>query len=433
VEFRKFTKLQINMESSMSRIVGRLYGEGDLVEIRLNVNKIAEIIPAQKPSEQEQQQIILPGLVDLHTHLREPGFERSETIESGSRSAAAGGFTCVFAMANTEPTSDTAASLETTKRIGDEVGLVQVQPIGAVTKGLEGEVLADLSAMASSKAKARVFSDDGKCVSDPLIMRRALEYVKTFDGVIAQHAEDPRLTQNAQMNEGALSNQLGLKGWPGVAEESIIARDILLADMVGANLHICHLSTKKSVEIVRFAKSQGMRVTAEATPHHLTLTEDLLETYNPRYKVNPPLRTREDVEALRRGVQDGTIDIVATDHAPHALEMKYCNYQDSAFGMTGLETALASIQMALIDTQMISWRDVGRIMSETPAKIGQVEATQGQKIAVGKYANLCIYNPHLPKEVIPEDQKTRSTNSPYKHMVLPGRVIQTYYLGKQTF
>lgn len=417
----------------MSRIVGRLYGEGDLVEIRLNVNKIAEIIPAQKPSEQEQQQIILPGLVDLHTHLREPGFERSETIESGSRSAAAGGFTCVFAMANTEPTSDTAASLETTKRIGDEVGLVQVQPIGAVTKGLEGEVLADLSAMASSKAKARVFSDDGKCVSDPLIMRRALEYVKTFDGVIAQHAEDPRLTQNAQMNEGALSNQLGLKGWPGVAEESIIARDILLADMVGANLHICHLSTKKSVEIVRFAKSQGMRVTAEATPHHLTLTEDLLETYNPRYKVNPPLRTREDVEALRRGVQDGTIDIVATDHAPHALEMKYCNYQDSAFGMTGLETALASIQMALIDTQMISWRDVGRIMSETPAKIGQVEATQGQKIAVGKYANLCIYNPHLPKEVIPEDQKTRSTNSPYKHMVLPGRVIQTYYLGKQTF
>lgn len=301
----------------MGKIIGKIYGEGDVVQIQIDGSRIKSITPVISPTSEQTNYVILPGLVDLHTHLREPGFERSETIGSGSKSAAAGGFTCVFAMANTEPTSDTSASLETTKRIGDEVGLVQVQPIGAVTKGLNGTNLADLGAMANSSAKARVFSDDGRCVHDSLIMRRALEYVKSFNGVIAQHAQDPKLTIDAQMNEGDISAKIGLEGWPGVAEESIIARDILLAELTQSRLHICHLSTAKSVEIVRFAKSKGIKVTAEVTPHHLNLTHDLLVEYNPRYKVNPPLRTKDDVLALREGVKDGTIDIIATDHAPH--------------------------------------------------------------------------------------------------------------------
>lgn len=417
----------------MGKIIGKIYGEGDVVQIQIDGSRIKSITPVISPTSEQTNYVILPGLVDLHTHLREPGFERSETIGSGSKSAAAGGFTCVFAMANTEPTSDTSASLETTKRIGDEVGLVQVQPIGAVTKGLNGTNLADLGAMANSSAKARVFSDDGRCVHDSLIMRRALEYVKSFNGVIAQHAQDPKLTIDAQMNEGDISAKIGLEGWPGVAEESIIARDILLAELTQSRLHICHLSTAKSVEIVRFAKSKGIKVTAEVTPHHLNLTHDLLVEYNPRYKVNPPLRTKDDVLALREGVKDGTIDIIATDHAPHALEMKYCNFQNSAFGMTGLETALSAVQKSLVDTNMTTFRDVAKLMSFIPAKIGQVDDLQGRPVEVGEYANLCVYDPTYSGFIDPDKQFTRSSNSPFKHIELPGKVLQTYYLGKQTY
>ncbi|MDR1861535.1 MAG: dihydroorotase [Candidatus Ancillula sp.] len=416
-------------KSKSSRIIGRLYGAGDVVEVQ--VDALSGKITSITPTNEESELIILPGLVDLHTHLRQPGQENSETIATGSRAAAAGGYTCVHAMANTIPVSDTASSVEQTARIGDEVGLVEVRPIGAVTKGLNGVKMAELGAMAESNAKVKMFSDDGKCVFDPLIMRRALEYVKAFDGIIAQHSQDPRLTENAQMNEGALSSKLGLQGWPAVAEESIIARDILLAKHTGSRLHICHLSTKGAVEIVRFAKSQGINVTAEATPHHLYLSEEELAEYNPRYKVNPPLRRREDVEAVQQGVIDGTIDIIGTDHAPHALELKYCNFQDSAFGMTGLETALRVIDAVFIKTDRLTWRDVVRIMSEKPAQIVGL-SSQGQELKVGNVANICVYNPNAESEIVPEEQYTKSTNSPFKHKTLPGEVVATFYRGRQT-
>ncbi|MET1019006.1 MAG: dihydroorotase, partial [Microterricola sp.] len=276
--------------------------------------------------------LALPGLVDLHTHLREPGYEQSETVLTGSRAAAAGGFTSIFAMANTSPVADTAGVVEQVLSLGEQAAYATVRPIGAVTVGLAGEKLAELGAMATSRAQVRVFSDDGFCVSDPLLMRRALEYVKAFDGVIAQHAQEPRLTVGAQMNEGALSGELGLTGWPAVAEESIIARDVLLAEHVGSRLHICHVSTAGSVDVIRWAKARGIAVTAEVTPHHLLLTEELVASYDARYKVNPPLRRREDVEALRAALADGTIDIVATDHAPHPVEAKDCEWDAAANG-----------------------------------------------------------------------------------------------------
>ncbi|MFM8156116.1 MAG: dihydroorotase, partial [Actinomycetes bacterium] len=270
--------------------------------------------------------VALPGFVDLHTHLREPGREDAETVESGSRAAALGGYTCVHAMANTSPVADTAGVVEQVWRLGERTGLVDVRPVGAVTVGLGGERMAEIGAMAHSAAQVRVFSDDGKCVHDAALMRRALEYVKAFDGVVAQHAQEPRLTENAQMNEGILSGQLGLTGWPAVAEEAIIARDVLLAQHVDSRLHVCHVSTAGSVEVIRWAKSRGVDVTAEVCPHHLILTEDLVTSYDPIYKVNPPLRTAADVEALRAALADGTIDAIATDHAPHPHEDKDCEW-----------------------------------------------------------------------------------------------------------
>ena len=316
--------------------------------------------------------IALPGLVDLHTHLREPGREDAETVETGTHAAALGGFTAVHAMANTEPVADTAGVVEQVWRLGREAGYADVFPVGAVTVGLAGERIAELGAMADSAARVRVFSDDGKCVSDPLLMRRALEYVKAFDGVIAQHSQEPRLTENAQMNEGELSGRLGLAGWPAVAEEAIIARDCLLAAHVGSRLHVCHVSTAGSVEIVRQAKSRGWNVTAEVTPHHLLLTDELAATYDPVYKVNPPLRSAADVEALRAGLADGTIDIVATDHAPHPHEDKDCEWAAAAFGMLGLETALSVVQQTMVDTGLLDWAgrrraDVRRPGAHRPA------------------------------------------------------------------
>ncbi len=304
--------------------------------------------------------VALPGLVDLHTHLREPGREDAETVETGTRAAALGGFTAVHAMANTDPVADTAGVVEQVWRLGREAGYCDVFPIGAVTVGLGGERLAELGAMADSAARVRVFSDDGKCVSDAVLMRRALEYVKAFDGVIAQHAQEPRLTEGAQMNECELSGKLGLTGWPAVAEEAIIARDCLLAAHVGSRLHVCHVSTAGSVEIVRDAKRKGWNVTAEVCPHHLLLTDDLAETYDPIYKVNPPLRSHTDVAALRAGLADGTIDIVATDHAPHPHEDKDCEWAAAAFGMLGLETALSIVQETMVDPGLLSWAGRGR-------------------------------------------------------------------------
>lgn len=377
--------------------------------------------------------IALPGLVDLHTHLREPGREDAETIESGTRAAAAGGYTCVHAMANTQPVADTAGVVEQVWHKGQEAGWCEVRPVGAVTVGLAGERLAEIGAMATSAAAVRVFSDDGICVSDPVLMRRALEYVKAFDGVIAQHAQEPRLTEDSLMHEGDVSAELGLKGWPAVAEEAIIARDVLLAEHVQSRLHICHLSTAGSVDIVRWAKARGINVTAEVCPHHLILTDEHVRGYDSLFKVNPPLRTKADVEAVRRGLADGTIDIVATDHAPHSPESKDCEFSAAAFGMTGLETALSIVIETMVNNPEydFSWEDVARTMSTTPAQIGRVES-QGRPLAVGEPAHIVLVDPERRWRVSPKDLHSMSENTPYVDMELPAQVVATFYHGRAT-
>ena len=380
--------------------------------------------------------IALPGLVDLHTHLREPGREDAETVETGTRAAALGGFTAVHAMANTDPVADTAGVVEQVWRLGREAGHCDVFPVGAVTVGLGGEQLAELGAMADSAARVRVFSDDGKCVSDPVLMRRALEYVKAFDGVIAQHAQEPRLTEDAQMNEGELSGRLGLRGWPAVAEEAIIARDVLLAQHVRSRLHVCHVSTAGSVEIVRWAKTMAEKdgtwtVTAEACPHHLLLTDELAATYDPIYKVNPPLRSAKDVEALRAGLADGTIDVVATDHAPHPHEDKDCEWQAAAFGMLGLETALSIVQQTMVDTGLIDWAGVAERLSYAPARIGRL-ADHGRPIAEGEPANIVLYDAAATRVVDSGEMASLSRNTPYAGRELPGRVVATFLRGTPT-
>ncbi|MFE6786057.1 dihydroorotase [Streptomyces sp. NPDC057680] len=376
-------------------------------------------------------QILLPGLVDLHTHLREPGREDSETVLTGTRAAASGGFTAVFAMANTHPVADTAGVVEQVYRLGKESGYCDVQPIGAVTVGLEGRKLAELGAMHDSAAGVTVFSDDGKCVDDAVIMRRALEYVKAFGGVVAQHAQEPRLTEGAQMNEGIVSAELGLGGWPAVAEESIIARDVLLAEHVGSRVHICHLSTAGSVEIVRWAKSRGIDVTAEVTPHHLLLTDEMVRSYNPVYKVNPPLRTEKDVLALREALADGTIDIVATDHAPHPHEDKDCEWAAAAMGMVGLETALSVVQQTMVETGLLDWAGVADRMSFAPARIGRATG-HGRPVSAGEPANLTLVDPAYRGVVDPADFASRSRNTPYEGRELPGRVTHTFLRGRAT-
>ncbi|MGV9597642.1 dihydroorotase [Streptosporangium sandarakinum] len=380
--------------------------------------------------------IALPGLVDLHTHLREPGREDAETVETGTRAAALGGYTAVHAMANTDPVADTAGVVEQVWRLGQEAGHCDVRPVGAVTVGLEGQRLAELGAMADSAARVRVFSDDGKCVSDAVLMRRALEYVKAFDGVIAQHAQEPRLTAGAQMNEGVVSGRLGLTGWPAVAEEAIIARDCLLAAHVGSRLHVCHVSTAGSVEIIRWAKSKGWDVTAEVTPHHLLLTDDLVEdspvgAYNPIYKVNPPLRTRADVEALRLALADGTIDCVATDHAPHPVEDKETEWSAAAMGMIGLETALSVVHEAMVETGLLDWSGVAERMSYAPARIGRL-AGHGRPVEAGAPANITLYDASARAGVDPSAFASRSRNTPYEGRTLPGRVVATLLRGRPT-
>jgi dihydroorotase len=375
--------------------------------------------------------IVLPGLVDLHTHLREPGREDAETIETGSRAAALGGFTAVHAMANTDPVADTAGVVEQVWRLGREAGLVDVRPVGAVTVGLAGTQLAELGAMADSPARVRVFSDDGRCVADPALMRRALEYVKAFDGVVAQHAEEPRLTVDAQLNEGALAARLGLTGWPAAAEEAVIARDVLLAGHVGSRLHVCHVSTAGSVEILRWAKAKGWRVTAEATPHHLLLTEDLAASYDPVYKVNPPLRTAEDVEALRGGLADGVLDAVATDHAPHALEDKETEWAAARPGMLGLETALSVVVAAMVETGRLDWRGVAMRMSVWPARIGTLDG-HGRDLIDGAPAHLTLVDPAARWTVDASQSASRSRNNPYAGMTLPARVVATFLAGRAT-
>ncbi len=412
-----------------------LYGEGQPVDVRLEGGLVVEIGAGLPVGDSEPFEaaglVALPGLVDLHTHLREPGREDAETVETGTLAAAHGGFTAVHAMANTDPVADNAGVVEQVWRLGLEAGHCDVAPVGAVTVGLAGEQLAELGTMADSAARVRVFSDDGKCVSDAGLMRRALEYVKAFDGVIAQHAQEPRLTLGAQMHEGIVSSQLGLTGWPSVAEEAVIARDVLLAGHVGGRLHICHVSTAGSVDILRAAKAQGARVTAEVTPHHMLLTDDLAGSYDPIFKVNPPLRTASDVEALRAGLADGTIDCVATDHAPHALEDKETEWGAALPGMTGLETALGVVAETMVLPGRLTWREVADRMSTRPAVIGRLGG-HGRPLAVGEPANLCLVDTAAPWTVDPAAMATRSRNTPFAGFSLPVRVVATFLRGVAT-
>jgi len=404
--------------------------DGKIVDIAIDAGKIAEISSNLKGDEiyDANNNLVIPGLVDLHTHLREPGREDSETVATGSLAAVRGGYTAISPMANTFPVADTAGVVEQVFSLGEETGLCDVFPIGAVTEGLLGERLSEIVAMFNSKAKVRIFSDDGKCVFDPLLMRRALEYVKTFDGIIAQHAQDPRLTINAQMNEGEISSKLGLTGWPAVAEEAIIARDILLAEHVDSRLHICHLTTSGGVELVRFAKSRGVKVTAEVTPHHLLLTEDMVSGYDPIFKVNPPLRTEKDVLALRAGLADGTIDIVATDHAPHPAEDKDCEWQAAAFGMLGLETALSVTVKAMIETGLFNWERLVEVMSINPARIAGYKE-HGLPITVGGPGNLAVIDTKGVWRVDRNRLASKSKNTPFDGLDLPAKVIATIFNG----
>jgi dihydroorotase len=395
--------------------------DNSLVDLEINngvISKLSKSSGKQNDGIDATGKLLLPGLVDLHTHLREPGREDSETVLTGSQAAVAGGYTAISSMANTNPVADTAGVVEQIYRLGKEAGLCDVNPIGAVTKGLNGEQLAELGAMADSIAGVRIFSDDGKCVSDPLIMRRALEYVKTFNGIIAQHAQEPRLTINAQMNEGSVSARIGLPGWPAIAEEAIIARDILLAEHVQSRLHICHLTTAGGVELVRWAKQRGIQVTAEVTPHHLLLTDDLVENYDPIYKVNPPLRTQKDVMALREGLAEGIIDIVATDHAPHPAEDKDCEWQAAAFGMVGLETAFSVVVKTMIESKLMSWADLVDRMSIKPAQIAGYKQ-QGQVITENSQANLILVDAAGSWQVERNNLKSKSKNTPFNGMNLP--------------
>ena len=411
-----------------------LYGEGDPVDVRIEGDRIAEIGPGLAGGQvwPAHGLVLLPGLVDLHTHLREPGREDAETVETGTAAAARGGFTAVHAMANTDPVADNAGVVEQVWRLGREAGHCDVAPVGAVTVGLAGEALAELGTMADSAARVRVFSDDGKCVSDASVMRRALEYVKAFDGVVAQHAQEPRLTVGAQMHEGVVSSNLGLTGWPSVAEEAVIARDVLLARHVGSRLHVCHVSTAGSVEILRTAKASGVDVTAEVTPHHLVLTDELATSYDPLYKVNPPLRTAHDVEALRAGLADGTIDCVATDHAPHTLEDKETEWGAASPGMTGLETALGIVAETMVVPGRLTWREVADRLSERPARIGRLTG-HGRPLAVGEPANLCLVDPAAAWTVDPAAMTTRSRNTPFAGRTLPASVVATFLRGTPTW
>jgi dihydroorotase len=405
---------------------------GKPVDVLIDGGEIADVGPKLTGDEviDAGGLVLLPGFVDLHTHLREPGREDAETIATGSAAAALGGFTAVHAMANTNPVADTAEIVEQVARLGERAGLVEVRPVGAVSKRLAGEELAEIGTMARSSAAVRLFSDDGRCVSDSRLMRRALEYVKPFDAAVAQHAQDPRLADgHACCHEGEVSGRLGLPGWPGVAEAAVVARDVMLAEHVGSRLHVCHVSAAGSVEVIRWAKARNIDVTAEVTPHHLLLTCDLLAGYDPVFKVNPPLRPEEDVLALRAALADGTIDAVATDHAPHADHDKDHAFADAAFGMLGLQTALGVVAETMVATGLLDWAGVADRMSVRPARIGRVPG-QGGTPEPGAPANLVLVDPASTWTVEAADIVSRSRNTPYLGRSLPARVVATIFRGR---
>jgi dihydroorotase len=377
--------------------------------------------------------VALPGLVDLHTHLREPGREDAETVDSGTMAAARGGFTAVLAMANTDPVTDTAEAAVHVASLGPRTGHAEVVPVGAVSKGLAGAELAELGLMARSSAGVRVFSDDGHCVADARLMRRALEYVRAFDGVIAQHAQDPQLAgPGACCHEGEISGKLGLPGWPAAAEAGVVARDVQIAELTRSRLHICHVSCAETVDVIRWAKQRGINVTAEVAPHHLMLTTSEVAGYDPTYKVNPPLRPDEHVEAVREALADGTIDAVATDHAPHARHDKEHAFAEAAFGMLGLETALAVVLETMINSARLSWSELAKRMSIMPAHIARL-ADQGRALVAGEPANLVLVDP-AARAIVDRDASTSlSRNNPWHGRELPDPVVATIWAGRITY
>ena len=374
--------------------------------------------------------IVAPGFVDMHTHLREPGREDEETIASASAAAAAGGFTAVCAMPNTDPVADSASVVEKVWALGREAGLVQVVPSGALSKGQRGEHMADLGSMANSVAQVRLFTDDGHGVQDALFARRAMEYLIGFDATYAEHCEDAALAAGAQMHEGERSVALGLRGQPAAAEELMAARDIALSKLTGCKLHLLHISTAGTVELVRRAKSEGLSVTAEATPHHFTLTDLALEGYDPNAKVNPPLRTEIDRLAVRDGLADGTIDAIATDHAPHALEEKDQEFQYAPPGLVGLETALGLTLTELVHPGFLSLLDAIDRLSTAPARL--LGLSDHGRLVVGASANLVVFDPDAEWTVDPAEFLSKSRNTPFAGRSLRGRTVHTFYMGRPT-
>lgn len=415
-----------------------LYGEGEKQDVLIQDGVIAEIgadLAGSAPQGAEvldlDGQVLLPGLVDMHVHLREPGREDTETIATGSAAAAQGGFTAVFTMANTAPVTDNPAIAEMVWFKGQNTNLCDVHPVGSISKGLEGKELTEFGMMADSDAKVRMFSDDGKCVDDPRLMRRAIEYSKGMDVLLAQHCEEPRLTEGAVAHEGETAARLGLGGWPRVAEESIVARDAIMARDYGGRLHICHASTEGTVELLRWAKAQDIPLTAEVTPHHLLLTDARLETYDGVNRVNPPLREQRDVEALRTALIDGTVDCVATDHAPHGSEDKCCEFDQARPGMLGTETSLALIAKIFVIDGDEDWHFVAKVMSERPAEITKLPG-HGRPIAVGEPANLCAVDVNQKWTAHGKDMASKADNTPYEGMEMPVKVTTTLLRGKVT-
>ena len=418
-----------------AHVIDPQVGLNETADILVRDGKIVEIgqnLAMEKGVERDLGgKIVVPGLVDIHVHLREPGYELKEDIASGTRAAAHGGFTAVCCMPNTKPVIDNAVGVEYVKARAAAVGKCRVHVAGSCSQGLMGDTLSEMGDMVAHGAVA--FTDDGRGVQGAGMMRRVMDYAAQFDRVVMSHCQDEDLVGAGQVNEGVVSTRLGMLGWPAEGEEIQIARDIAICRLTGCPLHIQHLTTARGLDLVRAAKAEGLPVTCEVTPHHLFLTEDAIgDDDNTFLKVNPPLRTEEDVMALRQAVADGIIDVIGTDHAPHPAETKECEWACAANGMTGLEQALSIIQMTLVDTGMITWRDVARILSEQPAKIGRLEAEQGRPLAEGEPANIVLVDPEATRVIKPEEQATKGKNNPYRGMEVPGSIRATFYAGHPT-
>lgn len=403
-------------------------GSSTLVDIEIADGLIASIVPSAASTSPETAPVVLPGLVDLHTHLREPGGEGSETIATGTRAAAAGGFTDLFAMANLTPVTDTVERVQDVQR--RSVGAsARVHPIAAASFGLAGETLTDHAALAAQGVT--VFSDDGKCLSGDDHVRETLSHMAELGTVFAQHAQNSAIVGDGVINQ-PVAAALGVAGWPAAGEESIVARDIALAVETGGKLHVCHVSTRGTVELVRAAKLAGAPVTAEVTPHHLVLSDEDAAATGPRLKVNPPLRSSDDIEALREGLRDGTIDAIGTDHAPHPIETKNRPWPEASFGLTALETALAIVAEVLTVDGVVDWDALARVMSHTPARIGGISELAGRPIAVGEPATLCVVQQASPWTVREEERFSLSINTPFDGRTLNHRVLTTMIDGAIT-